>query len=162
MNDRKLKLLETLDSFVSQRPGLDPRDYGEGMDGYRLYRQESAAITRDMHDYYAIRGNVAWRDSITADDIIKASKSAFSGRLTIEETDGCFTLSYYAGQYMPTEYRKAACAVLAAAWWAATRNDCPAFETDERGDFIGGNPGEWMRDKAKKTFPRRVANGYFG
>ena len=136
--NRKQQLLETLDAFVHQRPGLDPRDYGD----WRAYRRESAAITKDMHDYYAIRGNIVWRDSITADDIIKASEHAFSGRLTIEELPvqnagyygvkaTYFKLSYCAGQYMPTEYRKAACAVLASAWWDATRKDCPIeYEPD--------------------------------
>lgn len=181
MNDRKIKLLETLDAFVNQRPGLDPNNYGWGMDGWRSYRRESAAITRDMHDYYAIRGQIAWRDSITADDIIKASKSAFSGRLEITETttttgggsdmrtgrrepinhESTFKLSYCAGQYMPTEYRKAACAVLASAWWDATRADCPDFETDDKGEFVGSNPGAWMQEQAKRTFARGVRLGYF-
>ncbi len=169
MNDRKQKLLETLDGFVNSRPGLDPRDYADGtMEGWRNYRRESAAITRDMHDYYAIRGQVAWRDSIDADAIIKASVHAYSGRLTIklitsdEPGKGPhFQLSYCAGQYMPTEYRKAACAVLASAWWDATRADCPDFETDDAGDFTGSNPGAWMQLQAKKTFAKGVRLGYF-
>lgn len=126
MENRKQKLLETLDSFVNQRPGLDPRNYGD----WNEYRRESAAITKDMHDYRAIRSQIAWSDSIGADAIIHASEHAFSGRLTIAEHDcrerdesgneyresAGFELSYCAGQYMPTEYRKAACAVLASAW----------------------------------------------
>jgi hypothetical protein len=161
VNERKQKLLETLDAFVNQRPGLDPRDYGD----WRGYRRESAAITKDMHDYYAIRSQIAWRDSISADDIIKASERAFSGRLTIAEkqpTDyhgkysglikPAFKLSYCAGQYMPTEYRKAACAVLASAWRAATREDCPIEED---------SPGGWMHKQAKATFSRSVQQGYF-
>ena len=164
MTNRKQKLIETLDAFVNQRPGLDPRDYGD----WHLYRRESAEITRDMHDYYDVRNAIARRDSITAEDIIKASAHAFSGRLTINDIsahydDGSvypsFSISYCAGQYMPTEYRKAATAVLAAAWWASTREDCP-IEYDS-GQSFEDSPGGWMHKQAKQTFRRRVQQGYF-
>ena len=166
MNTRKENILNTLDGFVNQRPGVDPRDYGGGMDGWRAYRRESASITKDLHDYRAIRGQIAWRDSITADAILKASVHAFSGRLAIKEKDnkskGFVAISYCAGQYMPTEYRKAACAVLASAWWDTTREDCPDFPVDEQGNHTGSNPGEWMRDQAKRTFGHNLQKGYFG
>lgn len=45
--------------------------------------------------------------------VIKASKSAFSGRLTITKSDTGYASGYCTGQYWPTEYRNAACAVLA-------------------------------------------------
>ncbi len=34
------------------------------------------------------------------------------------------TIEYTTGQYMPTEYRKAVCAVLASALWEYTRDKC--------------------------------------
>lgn len=166
METRKQKILDTLDGFVNQRPGLDPCDYGD----WRGYRRESASITKDLHDYRTIRGNIGWRDSITADAILKASVHAFSGRLTINDIsahydDGstywAYSISYCAGQYMPTEYRKAACAVLASAWWDTTRGDCPKFETDDKGDYTGSNPGEWMRTQARNNFGRGIQQGYF-
>ena len=168
--NKKQQLLETLDAFVNQRPGIDPRDYGGGIDGWRGYRRESASVTKDLHNYRAIRQQIAWRDSITAEDIITASERAFSGRLTINDIsahydDGstywAYSIDYCAGQYMPTEYRKAACAVLASAWWSVTRTDCPDFETDDRGSFTGSNPGEWMRDTAKRTFGLGLQRNYF-
>ncbi len=171
METRKQKILDTLDDFVNQRPGLDPLDYGGGTDGWRLYRSESASITKDMHDYYKIRDQIHWRDSITADDIIKASQHAFSGRLTINDisahyddssTYWAYSINYCAGQYMPTEYRKAACAILASTWWNVTRTDCPDFETDETGNYVSGNPGQWMRAAAKRTFGIGLQRGYFG
>ena len=164
MTDRKQKLFETLDGFVNQRPGIDPMDYGS-MQGYR---KESRSVTKDMHDYYAIRKQIAWRDSIDADAIIAAANR----RLTItdmgESADingeyyPAFKIDYCAGQYMPTEYRKAAAAVLASAWWDVTRTDCPDFECDNSGNFTGSNPGEWMRDNAKRVFGRSLQRGYFG
>lgn len=131
METRKQAVLDALRSFVNQRPGLEFANYGD----VSAYRAESRAITKDLHDYGALAGAVAWRDSITADDILKASEHAFSGRLTINDAsahydDGStyyvFTISYCAGQYFPTEYRKAACAVLASALWDYQRECMPA------------------------------------
>ena len=158
MNNRKQRILETLDGFVNQRPGMEVREYGTGPEAWKLYRAASREITKDMHDYYAIRGQIAWRDSIDADALVRA----FNRRLTIVEDGDKIRLDYCAGQYMPTEYRKAACAVLASAWWDVTREDCPDFETDDAGDFVGSNPGQWMRDSAKRTFGRSLQRGYFG
>jgi hypothetical protein len=65
------------------------------------------------------------RDSITAADIIEASKRAYSGRLQINQTADGFDVDYCTGQYFPTEYRRAAACVLACAIWqrlAADRN----------------------------------------
>ena len=165
--NRKQSILEALDGFVNQRPGMEVAEYGS-MQGYR---QASREVTRDMHDYYKIRAQISWRDSISADAIIKASESAFAGRLTINDIsahydDGstyfAYSIDYCAGQYMPTEYRKAACAVLAAAWWAVTCTACPDFDTDDCGDFTSSNPGEWMRANAKRTFGLGLQRGYFG
>ena len=166
--NRKQEILETLDAWVNQRPGLDPREYGCDIEGWRstetaAYRRELATIRRDLHDYRTIRNEITRRDSITADDIIAAFPRAFSGRLELRDIsahydDGstyyAYKLDYCVGQYWPTEYRKAATAVLVSAWWEATRKDCPDFETNSKGDFIDGNPGQWMRATARNTFGR--------
>ena len=161
--NRKQSILEALEGFVNQRPGREVTEYGS-MQGYRRASRE---VTRDMHDYYKIRKQIAWRDSITADAILKAA----CRRLTIKDIsahydDGStyfvYSIHYVAGQYMPTEYRKAACAVLASAWWDVTRTDCPDFEVDASGDHTGSNPGEWMRAAAKRTFGLNLQRGYFG
>jgi len=161
METRKQRVIDTLDAWVNQRPGLNPCDYSDGtMEGWRGYRRESASITKDMHDYYAIRNVVQWRDSITADMIVSAFEHAFSGRLTITEEGEKIKLSYCTGQYWPTEYRKAACAVLAAAWWAATRDDCPVeYDPDAPANE---SPGQWMRNTARQTFGQGVQRGWFG
>ena len=167
MDNRKARIFEALDGFVNQRPGLDPRDYGGGPDGLRCYRSESRSITKDLHNYYAIRNEVIWRDSITADMLIDSFERAFSGRLSISmsrwaslvEDGDKVTLNYCAGQYMPTEYRKAACAVLANAWWSTTRKDCPVeYDPDAPANK---SPGQWMRDTAKRTFKSRSVRAYF-
>jgi hypothetical protein len=121
-----------------------------------------------MHDYHAILNAIQWRDSITADDIIKASTHAFSGRLTINDIsahydDGstywAYSISYCIGQYMPTEYRKAASAVLASAWWQQTRQDCP-IEYDSEQSFAE-SPDGWMQKQARQQFGRGLQRKYF-
>lgn len=160
METRKQQLLDTLWAFVNQRPGLEPQMYND----YKGYRAESRAVTRDLHDFRAIVSQIGWRDSITADDIIDASKHAFSGRLEITELPvqnagyygvNCtyFRIDYTVGQYMPTEYRKAATAVLASALWNAARSDIPK-DTENRGDFL--------RNRFAKEFGRGVSSRYFG
>jgi hypothetical protein len=75
----KTTLLETLHRWIAKRPGLDPRDYIRGWDdrdGRAAYFSESRSITKDRHHAEAMLLYVARRDSITAEDIIKASRDA--------------------------------------------------------------------------------------
>ena len=122
----KQNLLDAISTFAAQRPGLDPRDYirdWRDADGRANYRRESRRITRDLHHARALLGYVARRDSITAADIIEASKRAFSGRLEIEQTTEGYKVNYCTGQYFPTEYRRAVGVSLANAVWYALGKD---------------------------------------
>ena len=148
MDTRKAALLDAMRFFISRRPGLEFCNYGD----WAIYRAESREITKDRHHAEALIHAVAWRDSITADDIIEASRRAFSGRLEIEETEKGFSLGYCAGQYYPTEYRKAACAVLASALWEYWRDSLPP-ECDHMGDAI--------RKTAKREMGRPIAARWF-
>lgn len=141
MDSRKQTLIAALRRFIAQRPGMDPCNYAD----HRAYRSESRSITQDRQHAEAILAQVEWRDSLTADNIVGASKHAFSGRLAIgEPAPGKFELDYCTGQYFPTEYRKAAASVLASALWDYWRTD-------------GNSP----RDLGRKTFGRTIANRYF-
>lgn len=136
MEPRKQAIMDALDVFVRQRAGLEFCNYGD----WKSYRAEQRSITRDLHHYRELARYVTWRESITADMLLEAARSAYSGRLTITEardykpgedfkTGLSFpvaAISYCTGQYFPTEYRRAACAVLASAIWAAMREDMPA------------------------------------
>jgi hypothetical protein len=136
----KAALLRALDNWISQRPGLDPRDYiraWNDREGLSTYRAEARSITKDLHHARALLRYVGYRDSITAEDILRASRDAFSGRLTIvplNDGEG-FSVQYCVGQYWPTEYRRAACAVLASAIWDRIREDLPP-EIEHKGDAI--------------------------
>lgn len=115
---KKESLLHALAEFARQRPGMDPDIYGD----WRTYRRESAGVTADLAHFRELLAAVSWRDSITAADILEAARGAYSGRLSIEEEpDGSARISYCTGQYFQTEYRRAACAVLASALWAYWR-----------------------------------------
>lgn len=113
----KAHILQALDAFIRQRPGLDFGNYGD----VTSYRAEVRGIGKDLQDARTLLQAVTWRDSITAEAIIDASKHAFSGRLTIEAQGDSIRVDYCTGQYWPTEYRKAVCAVLASALWAYWR-----------------------------------------
>jgi hypothetical protein len=127
-----------LRTFAEQRPGLEFGNYGD----VKAYRAESRSITRDLHDARTI---LAACDNLTPEQWADGFR-AFSGRLTL--TDG--RLEYCTGQYFPTEYRRAVCAVAASALWAAHRND-----------VTGEKPGDQLRAKFRRIFGARLARRWF-
>lgn len=121
------RILDALRGWVAQRPGLDPRNYiSDWRDaaGYAAYRAESRAITRDKHDALALLRAVEWRAGIDANMLKNALRHSYSGRLSWDGE----RLDYCTGQYWPTEYRRAVCAVLASALWHATREAHPNYD----------------------------------
>lgn len=165
MTKDKENLLQCLRAFINQRPGLEFANYGD----VSAYRSELRSITKAKHHAETLLNAVAWRDSITADQIIEASKSAFSGRLTIVRTDtGGFRIDYCTGQYFPTEYRNAVCAVLSECMWDYWRGNMPAGElkhNTETGELLkrydGMRAGDYLRKKALQEFGRGIASVWF-
>lgn len=115
--DERADILAALARFIRQRPGLEYANYRDPA----VYRSESRSITRDMHHALILLHAVVSRNGITAGHL-RESFRAFSGRLS---WDGK-RLDYCTGQYYPTEYRKAVCAVLASALWDYWRDSLPA------------------------------------
>ena len=145
-NQRKNDVMHALSAFVDQRPGFDLCNY----DSMSSYRSDYNPVLREKHDFYQMLSQISWRDSITADDIIKASEHAFSGRLTIRECgDRRVEVEYCTGQYFPTEYRAAACAVLASVLWDYWRS-CDAEST-----------GDSIRKTARDNLGRGIASRWF-
>ncbi len=165
MNTRKENLLNALRAFIRQRSGLEFGNYGD----VSAFRSEQRSITKDRHHAETLLAAVAWRDGITADKIIEASKHAFSGRLTIEPRgENGFAISYCTGQYFPTEYRRAVCAVLSAALWDYFRETMPKgvlMHNSETGELLeryqGLRAGDWLRRKASQEFGRTIAARWF-
>ena len=133
--------------FINQRPGLEFANYGD----VDAYRQDSRRITKDKHHAESLAGYIMRRDSITAADIVEASKRAYAGRLEINPTNGeSFEVDYTTGQYFPTEYRRAAACVLACAIWERLRQDSPP-----------GTDADHIRKAARRELGRTLAREFF-
>lgn len=139
--------LASLHSFASQRPGLDFANYGD----LRTYRAECRAITRDLHDFRTLARFVEM-SGISSEELVAASKSAYCGRLSFVEREDKVGVDYCTGQYFPTEYRRAACAVLAAALWSYHRADIPKDAE---------KPGDLIRAKFRRMFGPRIQKRWF-
>ena len=146
----KQKIINALYTFANKRPGLDPRDYirdYRDSEGRAAYRAEARSITRDLTHARALLRRVEL-SGISANELLEASKEAFSGRLEITATDdGLVKVSYCVGQYFPTEYRKAVASVCARALWNYWRED--------------SKPADSIRQLARREFPRAIARAYF-
>lgn len=80
-------------------------------------------------------------------------------------------IEYTVGQYMPTEYRRAVCAVLASALWEYTREHCMPplnHETVERNGFtyqtygpVHMTAGDWLRAHFRQQFGKAIALRWF-
>lgn len=149
------QILAALNAFAHQRPGVDPRNYfsdWRDTEGRKAWRSEVRSITRDLHDFRALLAQVSWR-SITVKQL-KAGFRAYSGRLTLtEREDGSVALDYCTGQYFPTEYRKAACAVLGAVLFDYFRN---CFRDDMTEADKSLNMGDAIRKAARLGIGARL------
>ena len=99
----KSAVISALLTFINQRPGLQFANYGD----VDAYRHDSSRITKDKHLAHRLVNYVMQRDSITAADIIEASKRAYAGRLSLKQTTDGYEIDYCTGQYFPAEYRRA-------------------------------------------------------
>jgi hypothetical protein len=97
--------LVALIDYAAQRPGLDIRNYGT----WENYRSEAAWITRQWQTICDLIRDADFH-GVTDAQVIEASTYTYSGRMswTGSEWDYC------TGQYWPTEYRRAICAILRA------------------------------------------------
>lgn len=112
--DDREAILDLLARFIDSRPGLEFANYGD----MSAYRSEQRSITRDRDQARTLLAYVRWNRSIDGAALREAFRSAYSGRLSLgTDSKGRMCLDYCTGQYYPTEYRRAACAVLASAIW---------------------------------------------
>lgn len=154
MDAKKELVINALHKWLRQRPGLEFGNYGD----VSAYRSEMRSITKDLQQAQAMLRTIAWRDSITADHIIAAAKHAYSGRLSIElRDDGKVRIDYCTGQYWPTEYRRAVCAVLSSVLWDYWRDNAPK-PTD---DNDTASVGDYLRLTAKRELGRGIARRWF-
>jgi hypothetical protein len=170
METRKRAIVGALRAFMNQRSGIEFGSYGD----VKAFRAEQRSITKDLHQARELMRAVELSDSITADNLIRASEGAFSGRLCITETNGgAITIDYVTGQYFPTEYRRAVCAVLASALWEYARKECmpSPLTTGEHTTYLwhpagqkspdAKSAGEWLRAHFRQQFGRGIASRWF-
>ena len=140
----KDQIIKAIRAFVAQRSGIDGRNYGGNREAFM---GDYRPILRAGRDARVLLAAVSGRDSITVENIIAATRT-YSGRLQLVERDGAVAVDYTTGQYFPTEYRNAACAVLAQALWdyaAASGHDTgPAIRKWARGEFGRGIASRWF------------------
>jgi len=162
----KQTIIGALRAFINKRPGMEFANYG----CVSTYRSESRSITNDLHHAQRLLCDIESRDSITADDIIKASESAFSGRLSIHcDDNGKVRIAYCVGQYFPTEYRKAVAAVCASVLWDWKRDQAmpkgQLVHNSETGEsferYNGLRAGDWLRQSFSREYGRTIANRWF-
>lgn len=180
MEPRKQAIIDALANFIRQRPGLEFANYGD----VSSYRSEARRIAADKRHAMKLLVAVAGNDGITADMLVAASDSAFSGRLTICEgpgpdrnyirRNGDVRIDYTTGQYFPTEYRKAVAAVCASALWYYVREHVRS-KSDDDVRYAGNDPanlqwragrrwlspGDWLRAYFRRQFGRTIAARYF-
>lgn len=136
-------ILDCMAGFIAMRSGIDSRDYfsdWRDRDGVAAFKADQRSIARDGREARQLLAFVRGRESITATDLRAALRGNFSGRLS---WDGA-ALDYTPGQYGPTEYRTAACAVLAGAirdYWRADGND---WRKLAKGQFGRGIASRWF------------------
>ena len=147
---KKETILAALYAFATQRPGLEFANYGD----CKSYNSEMRGITKTLREFRQLYRQVEL-SGITAENLMDASRSAFSGRLQFVERGGKVAVDYTTGQYFCTEFRKAACAVLAAALWDYKRSFCmPA-------DLGKLSPGDWLRKSFRREFGRSIQSRWF-
>jgi len=151
----KETLLEALRLFIAQRSGIDRRNYqSDWRDtaGAAAFMADYREILRDGRDARRLLEYVAGRAGITAERILATSSG--NGRL-----DWCYRgdkigLDYCTGQYFPTEYRAAACSMLAGLVWRYLADDfadCPNT----------GEQAAAVRKAARRIFGRGIASRWF-
>lgn len=177
---------------------------GNYRDNLSNYRSEVRRIGRQLQDARTLLRQVEL-SGITAEELVAAFPRAYSGRLTLTERfrvnglpktfptmesaqaraaeflpaivaiESVWALDYCTGQYWPTEYRAAACAVLAAALWDYKRSKCMpapfkvygsdhdwyAFKTSAGGLPKPVSAGDWLRSSFRRDFGRSIQSRWF-
>ena len=136
------QIIQALHAFIESRPGFDPVNYARAPEAYRA---DSRRALRHLHDARAMLKAIGWRDSIGADDIVRAKHY----RIDFVPAGNVARVDYTTGQYYPIEYRAAACATLASTLWDYFREKCGAKTADE------------IRRMARMELGRSIAGRWF-
>jgi hypothetical protein len=149
----KNQIITLLDAWIRQRPGLEFGNYGD----VTAYRSESRRIQRQLRDARELLLAAELALGMTGEQLAAAFPRAYSGRLTLapHTKPGTWRLDYCTGQYWPTEYRAAVCAVLASALWDYYREDFAASAKP------GESPGDAIRRNFRRKFGATMQKRWF-
>ena len=139
----KQTIIDALNRWITQRPGLEFGNYGN----VSSYRAEMRSIGKDLQHARAMVNYVAWHDSVTAEMIMSAADNG--GRLTLTVNGDKVRIDYVTGQYWPTEYRRAVCQLMSSVIWAWLRENCE-YKT-----------GDDIRKAARRELGNSIANRWF-
>jgi len=145
-----MSLLQQLTAFANQRPQIEWANY---CDHYWI-RKERAEVTRTLADYRALSGRVGqliYGGFISEGQLRDASRMAYSGRLKFTDRG----VEYCTGQNWSTEYRAAACAVLASVLRDFERERLSETVDDWR------ELADIMRKNFRQQFGRGIASRWF-
>ena len=152
---KKQTIIDALNAWVNQRPGLDYGNYGDPV----AYRAEMRSIGKDLQHARALINYVAWHDSITAEMILKAAGNG--GGLSIVVKGDTVAIDYCTGQYWRTEYRPAVCRLLSSVIWHWMRENAPV----DAGPIIAHSNlqdvGGYIRKTAKRELGTSIARRWF-
>lgn len=139
----KKAICNALRVFINQRSGIEWGNYGGSREAFL---GDYRPILRHGRHARALLRWVEWHEGITA-EMLQAASRAYSGRLQFVERGDKVGVDYTTGQYFPTEYRNAACAVLARAIWDYL---APDYKT-----------GDEIRKTARREFGRAIQTTWF-
>jgi len=143
-------VLELLDRFNRQRPGLEIGNYGTRA-GYLF---ECRSIARTKREAGRLIADIAI-SSMPVETLLDGFR-AYSGRLSITfNKSGKPLLEYCTGQYFPTEYRSAVAAVCSSALWMYFRDDFAATRRPSESD------GDAIRRCFRQRYGVAIARRWF-
>lgn len=74
--DERALILDALEAWIKQRPGMDPHNYDRAG-----WNSDARRVQQQRRDALELLRSVRWSDDVTADRLKNAFERAFSGRL---------------------------------------------------------------------------------
>lgn len=111
----QVNAIAMLRDFVAKRPGFELCNYGS----MKYYRRDYNECLKDRNSFYELLNLAMDRYEARLNEVLTNYLSNSSDRLALENGK----LRYHTGQYFPTEYRNAACRVLASLIWNSYRDE---------------------------------------
>jgi hypothetical protein len=138
-----MKIAKKLIKFVDQRPGLEFCNYGN----LRAFRAEQRVVSRQKREFYKLLAGLV---AVSENPDVQLFAAGASGRLTWDTKESRW--EYCTGQYFSTEFRAAACRIVADAIWSALRAQY----------HHAPGSGDAMRADCAQLLGTRLAEKWFG